>query len=329
MPDVKKIVEKIKATLARFKKRPTFAEKFSRDGEFFGSREKREVRKKPYRRIFMYMGFMLLMAVLTLSVMLVGRLWKLNAIEVEDSRLYRAETLRGATGVEVGDEFLGFDAYAVAIRLKEELPLIENVLVYKTLTGKLRIQVLSEHTNLYYTRHNQNYYIISADDYEVLGVFSKPDEARRVGATYFGLPEATRVRVGEKLSFIDLPYEPDGVTTSDLSGGIITGTPEEEYAYVYEFEKALMESELADRVVGMETGDRYELYFVLDGNIRVRIGSMKDLDRKIGNVIAVLKDQEGKWDLSGGASLLINATNASEITFNPGADLPSWAIGLQ
>ena len=321
-----KFFNRIKSLLARFKRKPTFAEKFSRDAEFFGSRKKREIKEKPYRRVLISLGCMLGAVLLTLSLLLLGRLWKVRAVEAEDCQQYSATVLCEYTGVKAGDEFLGFDAYAVARRLKEELPLIDRVLVYKTIDGRLKIKVTSEHTNLYYTRHNQNYYIISADTREVLGVFSKPDEAKRVGAIYLGLPEETRVRVGEELTFIDLPYEPD--STADVPDyGIITGTPEDEFAYVFEFEETLMKSQLADRVIGMEAGDRYDLYLVLTGNIRVRIGTMEDLDRKLNRAAEIIAEQEAAGKLSGEFPMLVDASKLSAVTFqaSPDVEMPAWA----
>jgi hypothetical protein len=231
--------------------------------------------------------------------------------------------------LEAGDTMLGFDSFAVVKRLKKALPLLDHVKVRKHLNGKVTI-TFSEVTELYYTRHNANYYIISAEDREVLGVFSNPNEARRVGAVYIGLPEATRVRVGEKLSFINLPYEPDSMPEELVTYELETDVPEVEHAYVFDFVEALMASPLASRVTGMELGDRYDIRLVLDGRILVKIGDMDELDRKLTMTERSLEDraQAGKDD--GSLPVLVDVSDPARIIHraSPDIQLPDWAKGL-
>ncbi|MBQ9151476.1 MAG: FtsQ-type POTRA domain-containing protein, partial [Clostridia bacterium] len=175
----------------------SFDEKFKSDGEFFGSREKKA--KVRYGRIPRILLCMLGGVLLTGAIALVGGLWKVSDVTAADGQLYSASVVEEYADVQAGDKMLGFDASAVVKRLKKGLPLLDKVKVRKHLNGKVTI-TFTEVTDLYYTQHNGNYYIISAEDREVLGVFSNPNEAKRVGAVYVGLPEATRVRVGEELS---------------------------------------------------------------------------------------------------------------------------------
>ena len=316
-----------KFRIPRPEKPRSFEEKFSAEGDFFGSREKKG--KGKYGRLPRILLCMLGGLVLTIAVMLLGGLWKVTEGVAEDGQLYTAAVVEQFADLETGDTMLGFDSFAVAKRLKKGLPLLDQVKVRKHLNGKVTI-TFSEVTELYYTRHNTNYYIISAEDREVLGVFSNPNEARRVGAVYVGLPEATRVRVGEKLSFLNLPYEPDSVPEELVTYELETDEPDVEYAYVFEFVETVMASPLAPRVTGMELGDRYDIRLVLDGRILLKIGSMAELDRKLTMTERSLQDrvEEGKDD--GSQPVLVDVSDPTRIIHraSPDIQLPDWAKGL-
>ena len=150
-------------------------------------------------------------AVLTGALLISVGFWRVTEVTAEDGQFYTAAVVKEYAGLHAGDRMLGFDKAAVEERLKAGLPLLENIRIRRHLDGRVSISY-GEITDVYYTCHNENYYLISAEDegkedgYEVLGAFSNSKEARRVGAVYVGLPEATRVRVGEPLTFIDLPY---------------------------------------------------------------------------------------------------------------------------
>ena len=317
-------MSKITERFAWLPKKRSFQQKFSTDGEFFGGEEQAWVtrwRKRTPRLLICFLGGILLVA----SMLLVSKLWKTTEIKTEDGELYSATVIRKYADLEVGDEMLGFDARAVVRRLRAGLPLLDDVQVRKHLNGTVTI-TFTEHTALYYTRHNSNYYIISAAEHKVLGVFANPNEAKRVGAVYLGLPESTRVRVGEKLTFINLPYatEKDSGAWDDYE--IETDEPSKEYAYVFEFVDTLMESPLGERVTGMEVGDRYDIWLVLDKRIKVRIGDMTELDRKLSMVQRSLEDrlETGKDDPS--LPLLVDVSDPTRIIHraSPDIELPDW-----
>ncbi|MBQ3507172.1 MAG: FtsQ-type POTRA domain-containing protein [Clostridia bacterium] len=317
--------------IPRLTKMRSFEEKFPMEGEFFGSREKKK--NMSLRRMIQILVGMLGGVVLTGAVLLISGIWQVSEVQVADGQLYTASVVKEYADIHAGDKMLGFDSMAVVKRLKAGLPLLDNIKVRKHLNGRVTIS-FEEITSVYYTRHNMNYYLISGDDGlsierggEVLGVFANANEARRVGAIYVGLPEAARVRVGERLSFINLPYDPDSLSTGAVDYELETDEPKVGYAYVYDFLNNLMESPLAPRVTGMEMGDRYDLHFVLDGRIWVRIGSMEELDRKLDLTNRVLEDraESGKDDDS--LPQLVDVSDPTRIIHRASPDivLPDWA----
>ena len=311
----------------------SFAQKFSADGDFFGSREKKRSGWEPaWKR--MLLG-LLGGIVLTGGILLAGRLWKVTEITAADGQFYTASVIKEYAALSPGDRMLGFDGSDVAERLRKGLPLLDGIRVRKHLNGRVTI-TYREITEVYYTCHNGNYYLINAEDLspdtagkggEVLGVFSNPKEARRVGAIYVGLPETARVRVGEPLTFINLPYEPDSAPEDEVDYELETDEPAVEYAYVLEFMEALMTSPLADRVTGMELADRYDIRFVLDRRILVRVGSMDELDRKLSLAERSLEDREASGKDDGTLPVLVDVSDPARIIHraSPDVALPSWA----
>ncbi len=326
-----RIKEPIKRLWAmRPRKRASFAEKFGRNAVHFGSPERHvppPMTGVYSRRVrLLVVGGLFGGIVLMLAVLFIGRIPKVKDVSAKDGQLYTSAHLISQSGIEVGDEMVSFDTRGVSRLLRERLPLLDRVKVRRHLNGTVSIEA-TEITELTYTRHNRNYYILNAATNDVLCVMASPDEARRVGATYIGYPEAARIRVGETLSFVNLPYAPDSVPPEATTYEVETGEPAEEYAYVETFIDMLTESSLGERVVGMELSDRYDLWFVLDGRIRVRVGSMDELDRKLTLVARSLEDMAANGTGSTALPTLVDVSDPARIIHRSSPDiaLPDWA----
>ena len=309
----------------RARKKRSFDEKFGRDAEFFGSRESRAIQKPRMGWLVKLTLGSLGAILLCVSLLLLSGLWQVKTVTAQDGRYYTAEALIRLSGVESGDPMLGFDASDVSERLREALPLVKTVKVRKHLNGELELRV-TEEKKVYYTCYHRNYYLISAESRRVLGVFSTPDEACRVGALYVGLPEEARVRVGEKLTYQYLPYDPESAPEELATYEVMTDEANEEYSYVFEFLLAV-ESAFGGRVNGIEAADRYDLWLVLDGRVQVRFGTMEELDRKITLAGRVLSENGGTGDLPA----RLDVSDLDRSTYREGLhiELPDWATAGQ
>ena len=314
-----------KIRIPRRPKRLPFKAKFARDARPFGSGER--YTSPDLGSIPLLLLCMLGVVILTAAVMLLGKLPKVTAVSAEDGTYYTASAVLAHAGIEAGDEMLGFDGFAKAKELKKSLPLMDKVKIRKHLNGAVTIS-FTEVESLYYTCHNQNYYIINAETHEVLNVAGDAAEARRVGAVYLGLPECTRVRVGEELTFINLPYAPETDAPEISTFELETYEPERENAYVFEFVEILMKSSVAERVVGMELGDRYDLWLVLRGGIRIRVGTMDELERKLTLADRSLKDKAASGGIPAGMPTLVDVSDPARIIHrsSPDVELPFWAL---
>jgi hypothetical protein len=136
--------------------------------------------------------------------------------------------------------------------------------------------------------------------------------------------------VGEELCFINRPYEPDSAPQELVTYEVETGEPEEEYRYVFDFMETLMGSSLASRVTGMELGDRYDLWLVLNGGVRVRVGGMDELERKLSVVDNALSKMAQDGGLSSGLPILVDVSDPARVIcrISPEIELPDWAVNL-
>lgn len=276
----------------------------------------------PWKACFWSLLCLMAAIVLTVALLLLSGLWKVSSVTVVGNIQYPAEELVEASGITVGDRMGDFDRKGVAEKLMAEYPLVRSVKVSRRLNGKVILKV-TEETDLYYTCHRENYYLVSAKDLTVLGIASYGEEYRGYGAIYLGFPEEARLTVGEKVRFEYLPYEPVSQPEEMATFEIETQEPQEEYSYVWEFVDKMMTSPMKGRITGVDTSDKYDLYLVFDGHIKIRFGNMKNLDDKIDLAVTILKE---KIDGSTMPALL-DVSNIKEGSFraNPDIKLPEWA----
>jgi len=138
----------------------SFGEKFDPEGEFFGSRERKPVGdRRPWKRALLCM---LGGAVLTGGILLGSGLWRVKEVSAADGQFYTAAVIKEYAAISEGDGMLGFDSSDVAARLRKGLPLLTDIRIRKGLGGKVTI-TFREINRVYYTCHNENYYLINAD----------------------------------------------------------------------------------------------------------------------------------------------------------------------
>ena len=277
----------------------------------------------PWKLSFWLILSLASLMILTGAVFGVSHLWKVKSVTVEGTVRYDAEVIADASEIKSGESMMNFDASTVKESLRRDYPLIRSLKIRRKLNGQVILKV-TEETDLYYTCHHSNYYLISAKDRTVLGVSSYGVEYREYGAMYLGLPEEARVRVGEKITFAYLPYEPVSAPEAAATYEIVTAEAEEEYAYVWEFLSAVRDNGvLKDRITGVELSDRYDLYLVFDGYVKVRFGNVKELDRKLKIAVEIMgKELDGSC-----IRAVVDVSNVEKSTFreDPDMTLPDWA----
>ncbi|MBE6586668.1 MAG: FtsQ-type POTRA domain-containing protein [Ruminococcaceae bacterium] len=276
----------------------------------------------PWRACFWSIFCLSAAMLLTAALLILGMAWQVSSVSVEGTHQYDAADIAENSGIRPGDSMMSFGRKNLEASLREQYPLIRSLKISRSLDGRVTLKV-TEETELYYTCHHSNYYLISGKDHLVLGVSSEDLEYRAWGAMYLGFPEEARIRVGEKISFLYLPYEPVSAPSEIATYEIETDEAKEEYAYVWSFVEAIEESPMAGRVTGMELEDRYDLYLVFDGHVKIRFGNMKQLDKKIDRAVELLlKELDGTR-----IPAEMNVSDLQKCTYRSSYDiqLPTWA----
>lgn len=297
-----------------------FAEKFGRTGPF-GTNIPAKVRFRTVRLARRLAVTLLVLTLVCAACLGASYVWRVQSITASGSLRYEESVLTEHCGLAVGDTMLGFDCARVEEQLRDEFPLLASVQVTRRLDGTVSIQVTDE-GRLYYTRHNGNYSLISAESLRIISVMADPYSWGELSPVYLGLPEEARLRKGEKLTYAWLPYPPEGAEDEVSTYEIETGEAVEDFAYVNDVLGAVMGGPLADRVTGLELGDRYGLWFLLDGHIQVLLGDSGNLSYKLSQAMAVLERQTVS-----GLPAVLDVTDPARVTYREVADLalPSWA----
>ncbi|MBQ7316663.1 MAG: FtsQ-type POTRA domain-containing protein [Clostridia bacterium] len=260
--------------------------------------------------------------VVSALLLILANAWKVDTVKVEGAEKFSADALLYAAGISADDSMMSFGERGVTEKLQAVHPLIRDVRIKRSLNGTVTLQVSEEET-VYYTCLRSNYYLISAEDLKVMGVASEGDLFKSYGAMYIGFPEEARLTVGKKVEFAYLPYEPVSAPEEVATYEVETEEADEEFAYVWDFVNTVCDSSLSGHITGMELSDRYDLYLVYDGYIRIRFGNTQDMDRKLRLAEDILQKENDGEKIP--AEMDVSATKGTYREI-PDLSLPAWAM---
>ncbi len=297
----------------------SFAQKFGKEGSFAQGKEPSVI---PWRVLFWVIFSCGVGMILTAALVALGLCWRVSKVEVKGSEFHEAEAVIEAAGISEGDLVLGFDAGDVERALRETYPILRSVQIQRYPDGSVILNVSEEET-LYYTCHRTNYYLISGDGMRVIHISSEDALYRAYGAIYLGLPEEAELKVGKRIDFSFLPYEPVGQPEQEqFTYEIVTGEADEEYAYVLSLTEMLEESPFFASLDGLDAADRYDLYFVCNRRIMVRLGDTKELDRKLEQALYIITHEMKTDEIP--AVIDVSDPAKSTLRQNPELEMPAW-----
>lgn len=298
----------------------TFRELFLTKGHF-GNRAQAHKRIRVRRAVHGCMVGLSILLVLTLGLTFGSMAWVVTNLRVEGAVGYNGDDLLSVSGIQVGDRMLDFSTSEVEKHLQTKCPMLATVEVERSMNGTVSISVTEEKRFLR-TSHYQNEYLLSADTLRVIAVDTAPDAWRSMNAPYIGLPEEAWLQVGETLTYRYLTYPAEG-EAADADVAPPSGkTAEEYFRYVGTVRDAILSSSMGTRVTGMELGDRYGLWFLLDGRIKVYLGNADSLTYKLSQAELVLSRQQ-----STGSKAVLDVSDPAQVSYReaPDMELPSWA----
>lgn len=240
---------------------------------------KEDVLKKPQdRKNRRRMVFYIVLAVTaTLSFFIVAftAFFRVDHIEINGNEKYSAEDIIKASGIEMDTPLYAFGSLSVERVILTELPYIEEVDVLRKLPSTVAITV-TEEKPVFYTKVNDDYYIVS-DDFTVLErTKSLPAESLILLKTGY----VASCNVGKELSF-----------------------DEEKLLYSLKtLWQTLKNYNFSQNIKYIEALNRFDIYFGYNDKLRVYFGKAEDSEAKIRFFSKILdyiyEDQNGILDIS-------------------------------
>ena len=217
-------------------------------------------RRKPDSRVlrFLQLGMLASGAVIVVLalMMLFLPMIKINKIVVEGNNYYSDETVAQMAGIREGDELFGWNMQDACNALMEAYPYASDIYISINFFT-VKIEIVEKPTVMY--AEYQNQYFSFDRDLRVLEIKSDGEEAfspfLRVK-----LPSLSHVQAQQKLQFTNA-----GIDAS----------------YLTQLLDVLSEGKLLENVTYVDFSDRFSLSFVLSNSVRIEIGELKEMDKKL------------------------------------------------
>lgn len=212
-------------------------------------------------------SFLLIAAVFVLMCVVVYRLlFVINDISAVGGVENSPEEIVLASGVTKGDHLFSFSSREVGELMILRCPEICEVDVERTPPGSIAFNVTEEEPCFYADFYGE--YRLLSGSLRVLGSVTQED-ARALGCIRIILPDVKNVTAGLVPQFSDI--------TND--------------GYIYEVTASLLSSELGERAVSLDLGDKYDIKVGVDSKYLVKLGDAKNTDIKLNIATAVLEDE--------------------------------------
>ena len=193
--------------------------------------------------------------VLALMMLLIPMI-KINKIVVEGNSYYDDATVAQMAGIAEGDELFGWNMQEACNALIKAYPYASDIYI-SIQFFTVKIEVVEKPTVMY-TEYQDQYFSIDRD-LRVLEIKTDGEEAfspfLRVK-----LPTLEGIQVGQKLQFAN--------TEMDLS-------------YLTALLDVLVERNLLENVTYVDFSERFSLSFILSNSVRVEIGELKEMEKKL------------------------------------------------
>ncbi len=259
------------------------------------------VRKRPPKKLMRTLRLsMLILSCLILiltALLVILPMFRVQKVEVEGNSYYKYEEILKASGISLGeDESMALDGSAVAQKILKSCPNVERCTVM-TLPFSVKITVV-EKADVKTTAYNGSYITF---DRNFLVLEEKENGEAFSPFLSVTLPQLANATVGKQLQFY-------GMTRADA-------------AYINTLYDTLKEKGILSDVTHIDYSERFALSYILDGRIRVEIGSMDSLEKKLDKTREMIgKKQEGGTDMNTAYGIL-DVSNLQKSTWREVQDL--------
>ncbi|MBE6891944.1 MAG: hypothetical protein E7481_07975 [Ruminococcaceae bacterium] len=222
-------------------------------------RMNRKLRRKRIRKIVGFI-FAVIVAV-PVTIILMRTFLRTNSILIENGTQYSSASLLSSCSEYIGGTILDFESDTDKLFPPEEFPYIASAEVSVLLPDKMVVRL---------TRSVPTISVLTAD-----GSYIYLDSDKKV------LEISDRKGAGTVLI--------SGMELQNVRTGYVLDKSENyETSLIDSISESLRAHSLYDRLTLMDFTKKYDIYFVLDNLIEVRIGNSDDIDKKIDMLVQIL-----------------------------------------
>lgn len=189
-------------------------------------------------------------------------------ISVKGADRYDETKLVELSGIQIGEEILTVNLDSAVDAILANCPYVRSVSVTVHLSGKVVLNVTEEKAPMY--AKEDGLFVSFSDSFTVL-------EVKETAEGFSGF------------LFVELP-----VMTSLRAGGRVKFRAEDEWAKktLLTLRERLLHGSYADKLTEISVQKEREIFYVLNGNCKIILGEVKELDEK-DNLLAELLKQRG------------------------------------
>ena len=240
-------------------------------------RMNRKLRKKRIRKVI---GFIFAMIIaVPVVIILMHVFFKTNSVLIENGTQYSSASLLSSCSEYIGKTMLDFETDADKLFPPEEFPYIASAEISVQLPDKMVIRL---------TKSVPSISVLTAD-----GSYIYLDENKKVLEVSDTKGAGTVLISGMELQNIRQGY-------------VLDNSENYETSLIDSISESLKSHSLYDRLTLMDFTKKYDIYFVLDNLIEVRIGNSDDIDKKIDMLVQILARNPS------GEKAVINVKNYKE-----------------
>ena len=214
--------------------------------------------------------------------------FRVKKIVVEGNSVYSVNDIIKCSGIEVGDELLALDIDEAINNILESCPYVDSVSISNESISSIRITV-KEKSNMMYTSFNGKYVAFDSS-FHVLS--ESADEEAYANLLRVELPPIAALSVGGNMYFANEETNMD---------------------YVGELLDSLNEKGILEDVTFVDFSKKFQVSYVMNGNCRVELGMVGDLDTKLMLVGEILSARG-----NAGEYAIVNVSSTEKPTYRLG-----------
>jgi cell division protein FtsQ len=242
-----------------------------RDNAFHKTKERKARKAIIWRIVYTLITIVVLIIFVTICAAV---FFNIKSVEVSGSALYDADLIIEFSGIQIGNNMFLINDGVIEKRIAANYPYIKDVNIKRKLPDTIEINII-EDSPKYYTEIIGEYFILSAD----LKVLERTETINRI----------SEIKSVYKLIELD--------TTSILYavvGKELVFKRVNDYNYTLTLIENIAATDMFDTISKISYTEKYNIYFIYDGNYKIVIGDNTDILTKVSFAAQIIEKQTGE-----------------------------------